>query len=96
MLSSEVTVNTEIKNKGFSLMDDLFKTNGWHIVNNEMDRITYTKTGHETEFFDLKVMQNNIQVSIPLKNSRFQYTTSFKDYFTATEYIETRFKEFIL
>ena len=94
MLSSQYPVfNTELKNKGFILLDEMFKSNGWHITKNEMGWIGYTKAGYETEFFDIRIDQTKIYVSFPLKNSVFQYTTSFKDYFTACEYIEARFKE---
>ena len=29
--------NSEIKNKGFVFLDQLFKENGWHMTKNEMD-----------------------------------------------------------
>jgi len=95
MLSNQTTIlKTEIKNKGFFLLDEMFKTNGWHMTKNEMKWVSYTKAGNETEFFDIKIDQNKVYVSVPIKNSIFQYTTSFKDYFTASEYVEQRFKDF--
>jgi len=96
MLSTKhnVTTHTEIKNKGFILLDEMFTSNGWHITTNELTCVCYTKTGYETEFFEIKVGQNKIYVSVPVQNSIFQYTTSFKDYFTASEYVEQRFKDF--
>jgi len=95
MLSNQTTIlKTEIKNKGFFLLDEMFKTNGWHMTKNEMNWVSYTKAGNETEFFDIKIDQNKVYVSVPIKNSIFQYTTSFKDYFTASEYVEQRFKDF--
>ena len=94
MLSTQYpNFNTEIKNKGFLLLDEMFKSNGWHKTKNEINWITYTKAGFETEFFDIKIDETRIHVCVPLKNSIFQYTTSFKDYFTASEYIENRFKD---
>jgi len=95
MLYEQYTIfNTEIKNKGFLILDEMFKSNGWHMTKNEMNNITYTKAGHETEFFDIKIDAYKVYVSIPIKNSIFQYSTSFKDYFTASEYVEQRFKDF--
>jgi hypothetical protein len=88
-------LNTEIKNKGFALLDTLFKDNGWHITKNEMNWICYTKFGNETDLFDIKINQKTIQVSIPIKNSPFQFVTSFKDYYCASEYVESRFLDFI-
>jgi len=92
MLSEQY--NTELKNKGFLILDEMFKSNGWHMTKNEMNWISYTKTGFETEFFDIKLDTNTVYVSVPVKNSIFQYITSFKDYFTATEYVEQRFNDF--
>ena len=88
-------LDSVIKNKGFLLLDALFKENGWHLVRNEMNWISYTKFGKETDFFDIKIDQKMIHVSIPIRNSPFQYNTSFKDYFQASEYIESRFFDFI-
>jgi hypothetical protein len=96
MLSPQATVfNTEIKNKGFVLLDEIFKKNGWHMIKNEVNWVTYTKFGNETDLFDIKINQKSIHVSIPIKNSPFQYVTSFTDYYRATEYIETRFLDFV-
>jgi len=96
MLSQQYTIlTTEIKNKGFILLDELFKQHGWHMIKNEMNWISYTKLGHETEFFEIKLDRAKIHVSIPLKNSMYQYNTTFNNYFEASEYIEMRFKEFI-
>ena len=40
MLSNnESILNTEIKNKGFALLDQMFKENGWKLVKNEMNYI---------------------------------------------------------
>jgi hypothetical protein len=96
MLSIQTTVfNTELKNKGFVLLDEIFKKHGWHMTKNEVNWISYTKFGNETDLFDIKINQKSIHVSIPIKNSPFQFVTSFSDYYRATEYIETRFFDFI-
>ena len=91
-----VSVNTtEVKNKGFMFLDSMFRDNGWVAIKNEIDWICYSKPGFETEYFEIKINSSKIYVSIPLRNSIFQYKTSFKNYFTASEYIEERFKDFI-
>ena len=96
MLSNQRSIlNSEIKNKGFAILDEMFKKHGWYMVKNEMNWISYTKFGHETDLFDIKIDQKSIHVSIPIKNSVYQYITSFKDYFQASEYIEARFFDFI-
>jgi hypothetical protein len=88
-------INNNIVNKGFSILDTLFKENNWTIVINEPNWVAYTKPGHETEYFELKIEKSKVSVSIPLKKIPFQYVTSFTDYFQASEYVEARFKEFI-
>jgi len=89
-------ISSPIKNKGFLLLDELFRENGWHIIKNDPNWIAYTKQGYETEYVEIKIGNDNIVVSIPIKNSPFQYKTSFTNYFLASEYIEARFKEFIM
>lgn len=84
----------DIKNKGFTEIDTLFKENGWKLIKNDFDWITYNKFGHETECFEINIDKTTISVSIPLKNLPYQYVTQFSDYFRACEYIEARFKEF--
>ena len=94
-ISNKSNTNTKIQNKGFLILDAIFKEHGWHIVKNEMNWICYTKIGQETDLFDIKIDQKLIHVGIPIKNSPFQYKTSFTDYFQASEYIEQRFFDFI-
>jgi hypothetical protein len=93
--NSQINVDTKILNKGFLILDELFQKHGWHLIKNEMNWICYTKVGQESDLFDIKISQKIIQVSIPIKNSPFQYHTSFTDYFQASEYIEERFFDFI-
>jgi len=45
--------------------------------------------------FDIKIAADKIIVSTPLKNSIFQYVTTFKSYFDASEYIEQKFFDYI-
>lgn len=88
-------INSDIKNKGFLLIDNLFKENDWIIKKNELDWIEYNKPGYELDIFQIKIDKTNIHVNIPIKNSRYQYKTSFNNYYDASEYIENRFKDFI-
>jgi len=93
--SSDTIQSLEICNKGFALLDMMFKENGWHLTRNEMDWVSYTKLGIETTYFEIKLYKEVVHVCVPLRNSSYQYCTSFKSYFEASEYIEARFKEFI-
>jgi len=95
MLFYDVANNSELKNKGFLFLDSMFRENGWMVIKNDINWICFTKPGFEIEYFEIKIDTSKIYVSIPIRNSIFQYKTSFKDYFTASEYIEERFKDFI-
>jgi hypothetical protein len=92
-------INDEMKS-----LNKLFEKYGWKNKNNNnfSDHITYYKPGHETEFFKfefdnviLDLNNTTIYVSVPLKNSIFQYKTKFTDYFSAIEYTENKLIYFI-
>ena len=87
VISNDPILNSEIKNKGFAILDAMFKENGWHLAKNEMNWINYSKFGDETSYFDIKITNDKIIVSVPLKQSIFQYVTTFKSYYEASEYI---------
>jgi hypothetical protein len=91
MLSSSYPVlNSNLANKGFAILDEIFKERGWHRIKNEPNFISYTKSGDETSYFDIKILPDKIIVSVPMKNSSYQYSTSFKNYYEASEYIEQK------
>ena len=94
-LLSDNILQSDVKNKGFAILDSTFKQNGWHLIKNEMNWITYTKLGDETSYFDIKISQDNIVTSIPIKNSRYQFVTSFKSYYEASEFIEQKLFDYI-
>ena len=73
-LSGNTIINI---NNELSLLNKLFKSNGWQVEhsNNTSDDIMYSKPGNETEFFKIALDNNIIYVSVPLKNSTFQYKT---------------------
>ena len=90
-----ISLPTEIQNKGFIVLDSLFKENGWHITKNEINFIEYTKQGHECDFIQIKIGQKQICVSVPIKNKSYQFKTFFDNYFDASEYVKKMFKEYI-
>lgn len=95
MLLNHSILNTEIKNKGFAILDEMFKKYGWHLQKNELNWINYTKFGDETSCFDIKISNDKISVSVPLKNSIYQFITTFKGYYEASEFIEDKFFDYI-
>lgn len=86
--------DSQLKNKGFAILHELFNQHGWHLVKNDFEWIIYSKPGHETDLFEIKLDKNCIFVSVPIKNSAYQFRTTFNDYFQASEYLEMRFKDF--
>jgi hypothetical protein len=110
MLSEISEINSKINTEMKSL-NNLFENNGWKIENNGWkienkhnfsEHIIYSKPGRETEFFKFEfdndiidINNTNIYVSVPLKNSNFQYKTKFVDYYSAIKYTESKFNYFI-
>jgi len=74
-------------NKGFSNLEEHFSSRSWKIMRNDFEHIVYGKPGSE-EYFEIKLTKKEVYVIIPIKNSKAQYTTSFNNYFDASEYIE--------
>lgn len=93
MLTHDVNSSC-LKNKGFSHLHKLFQENGWVLLKNEENWINYTKTGDESSYFDIKITKDKIVVCVPIKNSAFQYVTSFTNYYDALEYIESKFFDY--
>ena len=91
---SQLHLQTDLKNKGFAIVGSLLKEHGWNLVKNESNWICFTKFGDETSFFDIKILADKIVVTVPIKNSAYQYTTSFKSYYDASEYIEQRLLDY--
>jgi hemolysin activation/secretion protein len=95
MLSENTIINI---NNELNSLTELFKHNGWNKIKNNdklSDHITYSKEGNETEFFKIELNNNIVYVSVPLKNSTFQYKTKFADYYSAIKYTESKFYYFI-
>jgi len=86
----------DIVNKGFLFVHQLFtqSNSGWYLSENQFGHICYTRKGYETDIFEIKLDRNKIYVTIPIKNSPFQYKTSFTDYSSASDYLEQRFYDF--
>ena len=85
-----------VKNKGFAILDTVFKENGWCLASNDMNWVSFIKSGGDAmNSFDIRVTPEKIIVSIPLKKSVYQYASSFDNYYDACEYVENRFYDYI-
>jgi hypothetical protein len=89
-------INLNIKNKGFLLLDILFKEKSWTLAKNELNHIVYKRPDFgDLDYFEIKIDKDNINVSVPIKHTPYQFKTSFDNYYNAIEYVEKRFKDFI-
>ena len=77
-----------------SSLDGVFKKSGWHEKQNVADCLSYTKDGHETDVFEIKMDSSCIYVSVPVKNSPYQYRTTFNNLQHACDFMEARFYDF--
>ena len=76
--------------KEFATLDPLFKQHGWYTSKNEANYVSYTTAGRETDVFEIKLdASKTIRVSMPIRNSPFQYRTSFQTNSTNTCRVET-------
>ena len=83
-----------IVNKGFMILEEKFLGFGYHFVNNSIDHLLFQKKGNDYDFFEIRVSNDKIFVSVPIKKSRFQYKTHFLSYFEASEYVEMQLNNF--
>ena len=82
------------KNKGFMVLEESFLRNNWIYMKNELNHILFQKKNNDYDYFEINISNDKIFVSIPIKNSRFQYKTHFTSYFKACEYIELRLLDY--
>lgn len=87
--------NLLLANPQFTNLDNLFLENNWTKIETTPHLVTYSKYGYETDYFQIKMDNNFIFITVPLKQIPFVYITKFKDFEKASEYMEIRFKEFL-
>jgi hypothetical protein len=85
---SDTGVELKCKIKAFASLEELFIKYNWTLVKNELVYVCFQKIGNDYDFFEIRINQDKIDVTIPLKNSRYKYITHFDSYFAASEYIE--------
>lgn len=76
------------KNLGFNHLVPMFMQKGWYLMINTETAITFQKGDGCNMYIEIFINKNDIEVTVPLLNSSYQYRTSFKSYFEASEYIE--------
>ena len=97
-MQSATTCSNEFKsmciNKGFMILEEKMLGFGYQYVVNSMDHILFQKKGNDYDFFEIRISNDKIFVSVPIKKSRFQYKTHFLSYFDASEYVEMQLNNF--
>jgi hypothetical protein len=76
-------------------LNNLFLENNWYPVKKEQNHLYYTKLGDETSYFDIQFLDNSILVSVPIKNSIYQYITKFKYYNEAKNFVIHKLTDYI-
>lgn len=77
----------ELKNKGFSMIHNIFIEKDWYLKTNENDLLIYEKNKYPCDNFTIKINSNNMTISVPIGISKYCYKTTFNYYFDACSYI---------
>jgi len=92
--SNETEFKSMCVNKGFIILEEKMFGFGYQYVVNSIDHILFQKKGNDYDFFEIRISNDKIFVSVPIKKSRFQYKTHFSSYFEASEYVEMQLIHF--
>lgn len=55
----------------------LFENSDWKIQKNNSNIMYYSKLYDETNYIEIRILKQSIIVSVPIKNSLYQYSTTF-------------------
>jgi len=92
---TQLTNTTEPQNKGFIQVVEKFTSEGWKMVENTKSRLVFVNSDSMYDEFKMLVEESNVLVVIPMPNSPIEYSTKFDNYFEASEYIISRFEDFL-
>lgn len=91
---TQCTTENKILNPGFKEIGEKFLEKAWIVKVNQPNRLEFQSPTNECDTFEFEVDQNSIHVSVPLKQSRYKYTTKFSNYYLASEFAEMHLAEF--
>lgn len=94
MNTQQGVTEQRINNAGFKDISNTFLEKGWTAKINEPNRLEFQSPTSEYDAFEFQVEKNVIYVTVPLKTSRYKYTTKFSDYFSACEFAEMHLLNF--
>lgn len=94
MNTQQGVTEQRINNAGFKDISNTFLEKGWTAKINEPTRLEFHSPSSENDAFEFQVEKNTIYVTVPLKTSRYKYTTKFSDYYSACEFAEMHLLNF--
>lgn len=77
------------------MLNKFFNSNNWHNDKSnptDLYNIIYRKNKIKNEYFEIKVIEKKLIVSIPVKNSIYQYQTTFNNYTDTIAYLDKYIK----
>ncbi len=92
---TQVKTSSEPLNKGFIQVVEKFASENWKLVENTRTQLTFVNPNNIYDEFKMSVNENKVEVVIPMPNSPVAYCTKFNNYFEASEYILSRFTDFL-
>ena len=69
-------------------LNNIFNTADWSLTTNELNKIIYTSRHNEFEEFTISILDNKIEVSIPMPNSEVLYRTTLYSKEEVIEYLQ--------
>ncbi len=93
--NTQVKSSSEPLNKGFLQVVEKFESENWKLVENTRTQLTFVNPNNIYDEFKMSVHENKVEVVIPMPNSPVAYSTKFNNYFEASEYILSRFTDFL-
>lgn len=93
--TTQLKASTEPLNKGFLQVVERFTNEGWKLVHNTQTELVFVNPVNLYDEFKMRALENKLEVVIPMPNSPVAYSTKFNNYFEASEYILSRFEDFL-
>ena len=72
----------------FVELNNIFNTTDWSLTTNELNKIIYTSRHNEFEEFTISILDNKIDVSVPMPKSEVLYKTTLYSKEKVIEYLE--------
>ena len=72
-----------------------FKINGWQLVENNNGIVTFVNSTNVCDEFIMTYYNDSIKVVVPMPNSNISYSTHFKNYLDACEYVIARMYDYM-